>query len=158
MTDSRQTPGFGRERERLASDFALLVARAHERKLRLCDALEAIADDLPSRVDPLLCLDVASSLLPMLRASHSFEEEIVFPAFAQTEQRERIVARLRAEHLEDECLAEDLSEALLAHGHGGPIVNPEAFGYMLRAFFEALRRHIAFERDHLLPTLADGAG
>jgi hemerythrin-like domain-containing protein len=158
MTDSRQTPGFGRERERLALDFALLVARAHERKLRLCDALEAIADDLPSRVDPLLCLDVASSLLPMLRASHRFEEEIVFPAFAQTEQRERIVARLRAEHLEDECLAEDLSEALLAHGHGGPIVNPEAFGYMLRAFFEALRRHIAFERDHLLPTLADGVG
>ncbi|MBN9256312.1 MULTISPECIES: hemerythrin domain-containing protein [unclassified Mesorhizobium] len=158
MTDSRQKPGFGRERERLALDFALLVARAHERKLRLCDALEAIADDLPSRVDPLLCLDVASSLLPMLRASHHFEEEIVFPAFAQTEQRERIVARLRAEHLEDECLAEDLSEALLAHGHGGPIANPEAFGYMLRAFFEALRRHIAFERDHLLPALTDGAG
>lgn len=158
MTDNGRMPGFGREREPLASDFALSIVRAHERKLRLCDALEAIADDLPSRVDPLLCLDVASSLVPMLRASHRFEEEVVFPAFARTETEERIVARLRAEHLEDECLAEDLSEALLARGHGGEIANPEAFGYMLRALFEALRRHIAFERDHLLPALARTAG
>ncbi|NJM42689.1 MAG: hypothetical protein HC853_19095 [Anaerolineae bacterium] len=27
-------------------------------------------------------------------------------------------------------------------------------GYMLRGFFECLRRHIAFEREHILPKLA----
>ena len=48
-------------------------------------------------------------------------------------------------------VAESFSEALLAYGHGRQIENPEAFGYMLRAFFESLRRHIAFERDHMLP-------
>ena len=30
----------------------------------------------------------------------------------------------------------------------------EALGYMLRGFFEGLRRHIAFEEEHLVPLLA----
>ena len=29
----------------------------------------------------------------------------------------------------------------------------EAVGYMLRGFFEVMRRHIAFERDHLMKDL-----
>lgn len=129
------------------------MARAHAQKLKLCDQLEAIADDLPSRVDRLQCLTVASSLVPLLRECHRFEEEIVFPVFARAREGEQVVARLIAEHLEDDCAAEDLSEVLLAHGHGRPIENPEAFGYMLRALFEKMRRHIAFERDHVLPAV-----
>ena len=129
------------------------MARVHAQKLKLCDALEAIADDLPSRVDRLQCLAVANSLVPLLRECHRFEEEIVFPAFARAQGSGRVVARLVEEHLEDDCAAEDLSEVLLAHGHGRPIENPEAFGYMLRALFEAMRRHIAFERDHVLPAV-----
>jgi len=74
-----------------------------------------------------------------------------FPAFARLQGGEDIVARLKMEHLEDDCAAADLSEVLLAHGHGRPIENPEALGYMLRALFESMRRHIAFERDHVLP-------
>lgn len=127
------------------------MARAHEEKLKLCDALEAMADDLPSRVDRLRCLAVANTLLPLLRECHRFEEEIVFPSVARASGGQAIVARLKAEHLEDDCAAEDISERLLAHGHGHPIENPEALGYMLRALFGSLRRHIAFERDHLLP-------
>lgn len=129
------------------------MTRAHAEKLRLCDALEAIADDLPSRVDRLQCLAVASSLVPLLRECHRFEERIVFPAFSRSDGGQAVVARLTAEHVEDDCAAEDLSEALLAHGHGGPIENPEALGYMLRALFGSMRRHIAFERDHLLPRM-----
>jgi hypothetical protein len=30
----------------------------------------------------------------------------------------------------------------------------EATGYMLRGFFEGVRRHIAFEQDHLLQHLS----
>lgn len=132
------------------------MARVHDQKLRLCDALEAIADDLPSRVDRLQCLSIASVLVPLLRECHRFEEETVFPAFAQSEARGDLIARLVAEHLEDGCAAEDLSELLLAVGHGEQIENPEAFGYMLRALFEPMRRHIAFERDHILPMVAAG--
>lgn len=126
---------------------------AHRRKLALCDALEAIADTLPAGVDRLQCVVVANSLVPLLRECHRFEEESVFPAFARLSQDARVVVRLRAEHLEDQSAAEDLSEKLLAHGRGAPIENPEALGYMLRALFESMRRHIAFERDHVLPVV-----
>jgi len=132
------------------------MGRAHAQKLELCDMLEDIADALPSRVDRLQCLKVASSLVPLLRECHRFEEEIVFPALARLPGRETVVARLKTEHVEDDCAAEELSEALLAHGHGEPIENPEAFGYMLRALFGSMRRHIAFERELLLPSPGDG--
>ena len=36
-------------------------------------------------------------------------------------------------------------------GHGGEISNPEALGFMLRAFFDTVRRHMAFEREHMFP-------
>lgn len=55
------------------------------------------------------------------------------------------------ENLEDDCA--DLSEALLGFGHGQAVENPEAFDEALRALFGSTRRHIAFERDHLLPNL-----
>ncbi len=129
------------------------MARAHAEKSKLCDALEAIADALPFCVDRLQCLSVASSLVPLLRESHRFEEETVFPAFGRGRPADQTIARLKSEHFEDAGAAEDLSEALLAHGHGQPIDNPEALGYMLRALFESMRRHIAFERDHILPAI-----
>ena len=131
------------------------MRRAHVQKLALCQVLEGIADDLPSRVDRLQCLAVAADVLPLLRECHRFEEEVVFPVFARRTGEEDAVARLKLEHLEDESSAADLSEALLAYGHGRQIENPEAFGYVLRAFFESVRRHIAFERDHVLPEVVD---
>jgi hypothetical protein len=129
------------------------MARSHRRILEMCDALEAIADDLPSRVDRLRCLTLASNLMPHLREAWRFEEEAVFPAFARIAGAEHVVARLRAEHFEDGCAAEDLTEALLAHGHGRPIESAEAFGYMLRALFGSMRRHVAFEHDHVMPAI-----
>jgi hypothetical protein len=47
-----------------------------------------------------------------------------------------------------------LTEILLEIGHGGAVENPEALGFMLRAFFETIRRHVAFEREHVIPTIA----
>ncbi|QIG50522.1 hemerythrin domain-containing protein [Nordella sp. HKS 07] len=129
------------------------LARLHAEKLELCAALEAIADDLPARVDRLKCLTIASTLVPLLRACHRLEEEAIFPAFIAERGEARVIARLTAEHLEDDSAAEDLTEMLLAIGHGAAVSNPEAFGYMLRAFFEAMRRHIAFERDHILTAI-----
>lgn len=116
-----------------------------------------VADSLPSRVDRLLCLRIANELVPCLRESHSYEEGIVFPAFLKGSGEERVrgasVRRLEAEHVQDECAAQDLTEMLMSIGHGSSVANPEALGFMLRAFFESLRRHIAFEREHLLPEL-----
>ncbi len=137
------------------------MIRAHERKLELCRALESIADGLPSNIDRFRCLEVANLLVPLLRECHHYEEEIVFPAFevaGLAHAAAGTVKRLKAEHVEDECAAQDLSEILLAVGHGDGISNPEALGFMLRAFFESVRRHVAFEQEHVLPLVHGMAG
>jgi hypothetical protein len=138
------------------------VGRSHEMKLDLCRELEAIADGLPARIDRRKCLIVASSLVPLLRESHAYEEKCVFPAYAAYAASEaprlQTVRRLKTEHVEDECAAQDLTEILLSIGHGAPVDNPEALGFMLRAFFEAMRRHIAFEREHIFPIILSERG
>lgn len=133
---------------------AAVMRRAHSEKLRICDELEEIADSLPGQVDRLMCIGVASALLPLLRSVHQYEEEVLFPAYEaasipSSDQRSSIY-RLRAEHLEDECFADEVTEVLMAIGHGEAIENPEAVGFMLRGLFETMRRHIAFESEHIL--------
>jgi len=127
------------------------VWSAHDEKLRLGEVLEAFADALPSHLDRMKCLQVANELVPLLRDSHHYEEETVFPAFekgsADAAAGAASVRRLKTEHVEDECAAQDITDMLLAIGH------PESLGLMLRAFFDTLRRHIAFEREHVLPLL-----
>lgn len=132
------------------------IACLHKAKLKLCDALEAVANGLPVRIDRLRCLGIASDLVPLLREGHRFEEETVFPAFLKRRGEAAVIARLAAEHLEEDCAAEELTEALLAIGHGGEIADWPAFRHMLRAFSSAIRRHVAFERDHILSAIAAG--
>ena len=60
-----------------------------------------------------------------------------------------LVERLRLEHVEDECFAEEVQYELMLLGQGRPVLAPEATGYMLRGFFEGIRRHIRHERDLL---------
>ncbi len=45
--------------------------------------LEAIADDLPFRVDRLQRLGVAGGMRPLRRECHRFEKEIVIPTCIQ---------------------------------------------------------------------------
>ena len=123
--------------------------------------MEAIADALPL-VDRMQCLQLANQLVPLLREAHRYEEDEVFPVFERAGGlglvgRIASVRRLKSEHIEDECAAQDLTELLLEIGHGGAIANAEALGFMLRAFFETLRRHIAFEREHVVPIVAKRA-
>lgn len=125
---------------------------AHRLQLALCDDLESIADSLPSGIVNQDCLLAAKSLGRLIRDVHAYEEETLFPALARvfpaSGEFASAVDRLTFEHLADECYADDIAEKLLHVGTGGRDVNMEALGYMLRGFFEALRRHIAYERDH----------
>lgn len=138
--------------------FAEALARleaAHDELLGLCDRLEGIADSLPDSIDRKSCEEAAGILMPMVARTHRFEEETLFPMISRAfpgENMTRTLERLRNEHVEDECYAEDLTEALekLA-GHKPGAVEAETFGYMLRGFFAAMRRHIAFEQTHLPP-------
>ena len=86
------------------------IERAHREKMLLCATLEEVADGLPSRVNPLQCLTVASALVPMLRAIHRYEENVVFPVYLTIAggggDAIASIARLKAEHVEDECFAD----------------------------------------------------
>ncbi|WP_436102256.1 hemerythrin domain-containing protein [Pararhizobium sp. LjRoot238] len=126
----------------------------HEQKLALCGTLEGIADSLPDRIERLTCLTVASALLPLLNRAHHLEETIIFPAYDALPDAAKSAGttqRLRIEHVEDECFADDLTEILFKVGHEGVVANAEMFGFMLRGFFEGMRRHVAFESEHIAP-------
>ncbi|MDO6963273.1 hemerythrin domain-containing protein [Rhizobium alvei] len=131
--------------------------RAHEEQLRLCTELEHIADSLPASINRQKCIYAAKTIGPLIKATHSYEEDVLFPAVESQKANSpdvlKTLSRLRFEHFEDECFAEELTERLLLLGAGDKDVNMEATGYMLRGFFEALKRHVAFEREHLVPVM-----
>jgi hemerythrin-like domain-containing protein len=130
------------------------LTRAHEQKLDLCRELEEIADSLPSEVNREKCLNAAKAIGPLTKGAHRFEENVLFPWIEKNvrnlPQMHSTLERLKAEHWEDECFIEELVDTLLTLGAGKQPSNPEATGYMLRGFFIGIRRHIAFEREHLL--------
>ena len=134
------------------SEMVAWLHTAHLEQLALCDELEEIADSLPANVNRQKCIYAAKALGPMIRTVHHYEETVLFPRIRQCRDNadeDDTLSRLRYEHLEDEGYAEELTEALFKLGSNDP-VNVEAVGYMLRGFFEGMRRHIAFERSHLL--------
>ena len=130
---------------------------AHRLLLALCDDLEAIADSLPRHVVESDCVVASETLGRLIREVHAYEEKTLFPAvverFPASPDIASAIDRLKAEHLADECYADDLAEQLLHLGNGRQDVNIEALAYMLRGFFDAMRRHIAYERDHFSAAL-----
>ncbi|PPJ48614.1 hemerythrin domain-containing protein [Rhizobium sp. KAs_5_22] len=136
------------------------LRKAQEEQLSLCSELEEIADSLPSNINRQKCIYAAKALGPLIKGVHHYEESILFP-WLETGSRDaehvrETLDRLKFEHCEDECFAEELTDALLKLGSGSA-VNMEAVGYMLRGFFEGMRRHLAFEREYLLQYVPEDA-
>lgn len=130
------------------------LKKAHDAQLTLCTALEEIADSLPANINRQKCMYAAKSLIPLVNGVHRYEEEALFPLLeslrAHDGELAGAIARLKFEHVEDECFAEELTDTLKRLGSGDATVNAEAAGYMLRGFFESIRRHIAFEQQFML--------
>ena len=126
-------------------------------QLKLCNELEALADKLPNNVDPQACLSLARTIFPILHEAHQFEEKILFPQLANTPgDNHALLAtleRLRFEHWEDESFAEELRECMVKFANERSPDCVQTLSYMLRGFFEGVRRHIAFEREHIIPLL-----
>ena len=135
----------------------LLVTQSHARQIALCEDLETIADGLPGNVNRQLCLHLARVVCPTIAAAHEVEERVLFPTVqtlsAALPDLDATIERLRWEHFEDMCFAEELHDALLSIGRGEPKMTADAAGYMLRGFFEGVRRHVAFEREMLAPLM-----
>jgi len=139
------------------TDVIRQVGVHHQLLLDLCRQLEELADRLPDQFDIQECLAIAWKLYPVVREAHRFEEETLFPILASRLDTEQSInenlERLKFEHWEDESTAEDISVFLRQMVSDPSGANAEKIAYMLRGFFGGLRRHIAFEKVHLLPLL-----
>lgn len=128
-----------------------------EMQLDLCGKLEKIADDLPHQVDKQQLLQVARTIFPTIKNAHHFEENRIFPQIQleslSTDALETSLERLQYEHWEDESFAEELCDAMIKFVRDDQEQAAETLSYMLRGFFEGIRRHIAFESEHILPLL-----
>jgi hemerythrin-like domain-containing protein len=134
------------------------VLRAHHaNKLHLCEELEAIADSLPDRLGPKECLAAARRVVATMHDAHEFEDLVLWPVLRAMRPDdvalEECLQRLYQEHVEDESYADELAAVLTDHAMCVGECNAEAMGYMLRGFFGGVRRHIAFEREHIAPIL-----
>ena len=130
--------------------------RYFKSQLGVCAALEDIADSLPNEFSRNNCLLAAQRIRQIVCKSHVFEEDYLFPLLLDESDNqpelEPVLARLRAEHCEDESFADEIVDALEELATVG-VGNIDKLSYMLRGFFEGLRRHIAFEKEHLVPLL-----
>ena len=119
------------------------LERSYQQLLDLCDVLEAIADSLP-HPDAGLCITTADALEPLVELTHVLEEDVLFPILAAPSRPElnRTVARLRREHLSDMATAGEVSGALRAVASSSSPLSPDAVGYLLRSFFDSMRRHV----------------
>ena len=123
----------------------------------LCNKLEEFADKLPGHIDVQDCLALARLIMPVLREAHNFEESQLFPdlkeRFGDNEQLMTTLERLRFEHWEDESFADELRECMVNFANNQMPELVSSLSYMLRGFFAGVRRHIAFEREHIIPLL-----
>lgn len=109
----------------------------HHRQLsKLCDDLEAIADDLP-KVCPRRCARAVAALQKVLGGLHAFEAATLAETLGKQSQ---LLARILSQHAEDEGLAFEIVLALEPIADGRQPPQPEALGYMLRCFFNNCRR------------------
>ncbi|MEI3850899.1 MULTISPECIES: hemerythrin domain-containing protein [unclassified Ensifer] len=125
------------------------LGQAYRELLSLCDRLETLADSIPRRIDLTSCRMIMTELPEKLRRVHALEEMILFPAVEdqrETDDRDALIARLRAEHDQDDRAAVELVRVLKAVLDDRAALSWDAIGYMLRAFFETVRRHVATER------------
>ncbi len=77
---------------------------------------------------------------------------MIFPVLLTTgTELHPILDRLRKEHQEDEDHACDVRDTIHAFVTARNREGAEELGYMLRCLFVSLRRHLAFDRDHVLP-------
>lgn len=152
------TASAGRATATPALEKLLPQLQAHlDAQLNLCSALEKIADELPHMPNRQTCLHTARSIYPIIKSAHQFEEEQLFPELRKAVQDgdaslEPVLQRLHGEHWEDESFGEELSEAIKEFVADRE-QNTDKLSYMLRGFFEGLRRHIAFEMEAFPPLL-----
>lgn len=138
------------------------LAYDHKAQRSLADLLEAVADSLPDEVNRGSAA-LAAGLLRERTAGRGVREELAL--FALMEPRalpdsplRRAIALARRENIECDGRAIELAEELDALAETGRARNPDALGFMLRAFFDGLRRHLDWVEIAIVPHARDMMG
>ena len=149
VNDRRQRPA------ELRPDPLRFLQNRYQDELALCDELEAIADSLPHAVNKLDCLDAVNRIRTCGRVHSEYDTKCLFPLLRK---RAGVSAglfskldRLEHQHMDDEDWASEIADTLESLVAGSHRLEPETIAYMLRGYFQGLRRHIAFEQDIVLP-------
>lgn len=137
------------------------IAVEHQMVRDLCVELESIADRLPHLPRPGEVAAIAASLRAGVPA-HCRHEEAEFRYYMARRKnppRELVVAveRLASEHSDNEPLGHELADALEAALFSGPDTNTNALGYLIRLYFETMRRHLMWEEFVIKCLLRDDA-
>jgi hypothetical protein len=119
---------------------------AYDDMLALCEGLETLADALPGRIDAALCHHLIERLEPSLKKLQAAERVLLFPLLASAPEA---VERRGTAHAIDAAAAAEVADALRAMMRGEARPSPDALGYLLRSFFDSMRRHVATEREWL---------
>jgi hypothetical protein len=122
------------------------VSGAHAQILQACDRLESICDSLPhgfSRVD---CLEMSAWLGRSFPELVQREEgSLVRMTPAARPEWDEATRTWQRHHQTDLTYAGELAEALDDFARRGQPGTVDTLSYMMRGFFEAVRRHVAYE-------------
>jgi hypothetical protein len=128
----------------------------------LCNDLEEIADGLPGSASAETSQLIAANIIPIIKSAHKFEEDHVYPVLSDavrngTSMRDDLV-RLKSEHWVDEDMGEEIALTLHEFATDKRPGKAETLSWMLRGFFESVRRHIAFEHAVVVPLIRKKLG
>ncbi len=124
-------------------------------KMNVCGQLEEIANNLPDRVDAHQCASLAERLPGLLGLCDDIYQKVIFPLLLRHQSQRYFTPitaeRLVSERLMDQGYAVEVSDLLDRLANSAPIPNVEASGYLLRGFFETVRRSSAFDLEYIIP-------
>ena len=140
------------------TDPILKIEEEQVHLMALCDRLETIADRLPDNLNHFTVETVAYELRAKLPRLHMHMEQQLFPILKKRalpeDGIEEIIDGFTHEHAMDDGyvlgvlgvleILDQSSRSQIAADQTAE--NYEAVGYLLRGFFEALRRHLRWQR------------
>jgi hypothetical protein len=135
-----------------------IVSGAHAQILKACDRLESICDSLPHAYSRVDCLEMSMWLGQSFPDLIEKEEgSLIRITPAATFDWEEAVQTWKRHHRTDVTYAVELAEALEEFARRDQAGTVDALSYMMRGFFEAVRRHVAYE-EVLVAYVTDSAG
>lgn len=133
----------------------LVITKGLRSQEHLCDCLERIADSLPDNIDPCLVAATLHAMKHDLALCILDDEDALFPLLESHSVPDDNVAELlsdlRRGNAIDECYAAEVIEELQNLARDAKPDRADALGYLLRAFFETRRRHIACQKAVVIP-------